>query len=63
MVYVEQFGSDTFHIKGLTEDKAISRYELIELLRDIVNQGIDPKEFLDSETLQKYCSNDEEGLF
>ena len=64
MIYIEQFGSDSFYIKDLPKDNPVSRYELIELLRQAVEQaGIDPREFMDSSVLEQYLKDYEEGLF
>jgi hypothetical protein len=63
MVHVEQYGSNTFHIKNLPEDRALERYEMVELLKDAINQGINPSEFLDRDTIEQYCTNDESELF
>ena len=64
MVHIEQFGSDTFFIKDLPKDNLLNRYELIELLRDAVeNAGIDPREFIDSSILEQCLKEYEERLF
>ncbi len=51
MVNVEQYGSNTYYINDLPNDHPLERYELIELLRQAVDAGIDPREFLSSNDL------------
>jgi len=64
MVYIEQFGSDTFYLKDLPKDNLLNRYELIEILRQAVERaGIDPREFIDSSILDQYMKDYEEGLW
>ena len=63
MIHIEQHGSNTYYIKNLPEDRPVERYELVELLRDAVNQGIDPREFVDSDVISRLVEEAGESLF
>lgn len=63
MVHIEQHGSNTYYIRDLPAERPVERYELVELLRDAVNQGIDPREFLDSDILSRMFDEQEGTLF
>lgn len=63
MIHVEQYGSNTYYIKNLPEDRPVERYELVELLRDAVSQGIDPREFMDSDIISRLVDEASESLF
>ena len=63
MVHIEQHGSNTYYIRDLPAERPVERYELVELLRDAVNQGIDPREFLDSDFLSRMFDEQEGTLF
>jgi len=61
MVHIEQFGSSTYHLNGLPQDRPLERYELIELLRQAVEAGIDPEEFLEPHHLERFKEQFAEG--
>lgn len=63
MIHIEQHGSNTYYIKNLPEDRPVERYELVELLRDALGQGIDPREFLDSDVISRLVEETGESLF
>ena len=63
MIHIEQHGSNTYYIRNLPEERPVERYELVEMLRDAVNQGIDPREFLDSDTINRFIEESGEALF
>ena len=52
MINVEQYGSNTYYIHNLPKERPLERCELVELLRQAVDSGIDPREFLDSSDLE-----------
>ena len=63
MIHIEQHGSSSYYIKNLPEDRPVERYELVELLRDAVSQGIDPREFMDSDVISRLVDEASESLF
>lgn len=63
MIHIEQYGSNTFYIRNLPPERPVERYELVEMLRDAVNQGIDPREFLDSDVISRFIEESGEALF
>ena len=63
MIHIEQHGSNTYFIRNLPEERPVERYELVEMLREAVSQGIDPREFLDSDTINRFIEESGETLF
>jgi len=63
VIHIEQYGSNTYYIQNIPAERPIERYELVELLRDAVNQGIDPREFLDSDILSRLMDEEQDTLF
>jgi hypothetical protein len=51
MVNLEQHGSSTYILNGL-DSTIIERNELVELLRQAIEAGIRPQEFLDESDLE-----------
>jgi len=63
LIHIEQHGSNTYFIRNLPEERPVERYELVEMLREAVSQGIDPREFLDSDTINRFIEESGETLF
>lgn len=63
MIYIEQYGSNTYYIKNMPQERPLERFELVELLREALNQGIDPREFLESDMISRLIEEESDSLF